>query len=196
MKYANKLLLYLYCGIALGLPSCSAAESATVQYQLNTHDVLVLARLALEQVQASAIKENLEYCGYIVKDPQGQLKIVGPEKGTTFACRTPLVYAPDKIVASFHDHGALDPRVLTEIPSTTDFDAVQVDRADAYIGTPGGRLWHVDWKEQIARLVCGPEGCLPKQSPLSPDTHEVLPPKLSRTDVEAIEKRSNKSNRR
>ncbi|WP_064832681.1 DUF4329 domain-containing protein [Rhizobium phaseoli] len=193
MKYAHKLLLYFYSSIVLGLSSCEANET---QYSPKADDVSVLAKLVLEQVQASAIKENIEYCGYITQDPRGDLKIVGPAKGTTFDCRTPLVYAPDKIVASFHDHGALDPRVLTEMPSTTDFDAVQVDRADAYIGTPGGRLWHVDWKKQIARIICGPENCLLKQSPLSPETHEELPPKLSRTDVEAIEKRSNKSNRR
>lgn len=180
--------------LALVLSSCSAAESEATQALPKDADEMLLAKLALERVQASAIRENVEYCGYITQSPDGELRIVGPQKGTAFGCRTPLVYKPDKIIASFHNHGAFDTRVLTEIPSTLDFDAVQVDRVDAYIGTPGGRLWHLDFEQGTARLVCGPENCLPKQGTSS--FEQVVPPKLSRADSQSIEKLSNLSNLR
>ncbi|WP_287294761.1 DUF4329 domain-containing protein [Mesorhizobium sp.] len=186
-------------GLMLSLSSCTAAEREAAQTSATeVDDVSVLAKIVLEQVQASAIQDNVEYCGYITQAPDGELKVAGPQKGGTFGCRTPLVYKPDKIIASFHNHGAFDPRVLTEIPSTLDFDAVKkIDRVDAFIGTPGGRLWHLDFEQGRARLVCGPENCLPQQTSPSVPTDDINPPpELSRADVENIEKRANKSNQR
>lgn len=195
--YARVLLLFCFWEGVFGLSSCSATENNETPRRLDASDVLVLAKMALEGAQGLAIRENVEYCGYITQSPDGALKVAGPEKGSTFGCRTPLVYKPDKIIASFHNHGAFDERVNTEIPSTLDFDSVNIDRVDAYIGTPGGRLWHIDFERGIAQLVCGPENCLPIQSspPVLPDEISNAST-LNRATVEAIEKQSNSNNRR
>lgn len=170
------MLMSVWIGIALvaafAIVACDAAENDGNIRKANSNvgvleDVVVLAKLVIGQLQEDSFKKNVEYCGYITASPDGELKIVGPEKGTVFGCRKPLVYKPDKIVASYHTHGAIDPRVITEIPSSRDFDAVASERVDAFIGTHGGRFWHVDFESSAARLLCGPTNCLPQQADVS-----------------------------
>jgi hypothetical protein len=145
----------------------------------------------LQKIQKVSFDENIEYCGYIVSTPDGSLKAVGPKRGSVVGCRTPLVYKPEAILVSFHTHGAFDPRMLTEIPSTLDFDAVAMERVVAYIATPGGRLWHLDFESATARLIiCSPKDCLPRQKSAPKALDYSVPDTLTRSQVVEIERKT------
>lgn len=167
----------------------------SIPSQTDKHDQVVLsARVVLDQIQSTSIADNVEFCGYILEAPDGSLRIAGPERGTVFNCTTPIVYKPYRILASFHTHGGFDPRTLTEMPSSTDFDVVASEQVDAFIATPGGRFWHVEFQTGLARLLCGPDHCLPQDGAvkLSYDT----PDTLDRSQVLKIEQLQGITNRR
>ena len=203
-----KLLIVLL--FAAGLVACYSSESEDAVLKkrvppavdrsrpaIDQPETLIeLVRSTLEQVQDASIAENLEYCGYIVVAPNGVLKIVGPERGSAFGCRTPLVYKPDVILASFHTHGAFDARAFTEMPSSIDFEAVATERVDAFVGTPGGRFWHIDFETATARLLCGPRSCLPRQKPTRIESEEAVPSTLTLPQVLEIERQIPKAQKR
>lgn len=179
-------------GCALGLVACDASIELSPPPQSTDQrpEVLKLVRTALSETQALSIEENVEYCGYIVETPDGILKVVGPARGDRFRCRTPLVYKPDVIVVAFHTHGAIDRRARAEIPSSLDFDTVAQERVDAFIATPGGRFWHLDFETATARLLCGPENCLPHQKIVakSKEKEYAIPETLTKAQVVEIER--------
>jgi len=165
-------------------------KAAPADAQSKLHE---FAKDTLQKIQKLSIEENIEYCGYIVLTAEGTLKILGPNRGTIVGCRTPLVYKPDVILASFHTHGAFDPRVLTEIPSALDFDAVAMERVAAYIGTPGGRFWRLDVESGTARLLCGGpkvKDCLLRQHSFPKGLDYQVPAALTRLQVLEIEQKS------
>lgn len=166
-------------------------EGSTARKTKNTDSsqneaVVQLARVTLQALQRASIDENVEYCGYIIEAEDGALKVAGPEKGTPIACKTPLVYKPNKLLSSFHTHGGYDPAAISEVPSSIDFDAVASEQVDAFIATPGGRFWQLQFKTGIARLVCGPTNCLFRDSSKKKEPDEV-PQTLTRSDVLKME---------
>jgi hypothetical protein len=144
-------------------------------------------RQILETVQDDSIERDIEFCGYIVIRPDNvELEVIGPTEGNRFQCKTPLVYKPYKILASFHTHGGADPEASTEFPSSIDFDAARAEGHDAFVGTPGGRIWRINHETGVAAIVCGPENCL-RQDPRL--LAEPVPKELTRSDVLKIEKK-------
>src|SRR4051812_14441908 len=99
---------WLLLTFVIGTTSCSGAElqpDRALQEQIDA-----VARRALEEVQQHSLDMNIEYCGYIIKKPENpDFEVVGPVEGNRAGCRTPLVYKPAVIVASFHSHGGADP---------------------------------------------------------------------------------------
>jgi hypothetical protein len=165
-----------------------AANSIDVKAGRTKHSPMLesLAFKALGSIQEESIKRNVEFCGYIVKAPDtDDMSVVGPAEGDRFGCKTPLVYKPNIILASFHSHGGLDPDAFTEIPSDIDFDAVAKDQVDAFIGTPGGRLWRLSFKNATATLLCGPLNCLVRDARAS--GHD-LPSTLTKDQVIELQK--------
>src|SRR5262249_44949109 len=98
-------------------------------------------------------------------------------------------YKPNRILASYHTHGAFDPRVLTETPSSIDFDAVASEQTDAFIATPGGRFWRINSRTGVAHLLCGPHDCMERDMSSNAEPRDVLST-LNRSQVSEIEERS------
>jgi hypothetical protein len=162
-------MTYLKVGGALAalgivvLVSC--AEDAQPPIAAKTDDVDAFATTLLNDIQPASIAEGREYCGYIFESGAGGLAATAPRRGSEDYCDLPE--PDDSVIASYHTHGGYSEDYDNEVPSTDDvmgdFDA----GIDGYIGTPGGRVWLVDYDAQIARQLCS-EMCItsdPKNDP-------------------------------
>ena len=118
-----------------------------------------LAKAALESLQAQSFSENTEFCGYIVRNAEGEMVISDIVQGEESSCLPPDVYEDDVILASFHTHGAFEIDTPAEFPSVGDVEGDEAEGIDGYVSTPGGRMWFVDGSETIVSQLCG-VGCL------------------------------------
>ena len=118
-----------------------------------------VARAALAAIQETSFRKRREFCGYIGYDARGELVATDPVQGTRASCGAPY---PDDlaVTASYHTHGAFDAGYFNELPSTVDVEGDMQWLLTGYVATPGGRFWHIDGREGIATLICGP-ACLP-----------------------------------
>ena len=74
-------------------------------------------------------------------------------------CQPDIPPAGWTLIASYHTHGAYDPRADSEVPSPGDVEADFQEGVNGYVSTPGGRFWRIDAAHGVADMICG-EGCL------------------------------------
>lgn len=121
---------------------------------------LAAARGVLLQLQPRSFAENLEYCGYVGRMPNGQLTATEVTRGDTWGC---LSRGDEsrfvEVVASFHTHAGFDRAADSEVPSSDDMRGDISEQVNGYVATPGGRLWYIDWQRAVATQVCG-LGCM------------------------------------
>ena len=138
-------------GFVLALTSPSAAQD---------QGELEVARATLIQLQWMSFAENVEFCGYIGRLPNGRLAATEVTRGDTWSC---LSRADEsrfvEIVASFHTHAAFDRAADSEVPSSGDIEGDMQERVNGYVATPGGRLWYIDFRRAQATQICG-LGCM------------------------------------
>ena len=113
----------------------------------------------LNQLQAVSFAKNREYCGYLVRAPDGKLKATAAKKGRIGSCLAKDPPDDYLVVASYHTHGAFDYDVPAEFPSVGDVEADEAEGIDGYVSTPGGRVWYVDGSDLIVSQICG-LGCV------------------------------------
>lgn len=123
-------------------------------------DEIALIKATMAQLQVKSIAANREYCGYLIENWQGNLKMTRARKGRQDSCAPRPPNAWLNIIASYHTHGAFSRDSMAEFPSLSDVDADIKDGVDGYVATPGGRLWFIDTRRGEIRLICG-LGCLP-----------------------------------
>lgn len=119
------------------------------------------ARQQLIQLQPRSFAEDVELCGLLAQNSDGDVITRTVEVGDAGTCD--IAYFNVRTLyplATFHTHAAHNPRYDSEVPSTLDLQSDMAGQLDGYIATPGGRFWHVDWRTGVARQLCG-EGCLP-----------------------------------
>jgi hypothetical protein len=117
------------------------------------------AKAMLNSLQARSFAANREYCGYLMRTPDGKLAATGASKGRMSSCRADLPPEGHSIVASFHTHGAFEYDTPAEFPSVGDVEADHEEGVNGYVSTPGGRLWFVDGTALSVRQLCG-VGCM------------------------------------
>lgn len=121
---------------------------------------LAVARGVLLQLQPRSFAENLEYCGYVGRLPDGRLAATDVSRGDAWGCTS---RADERrfvqIVASFHTHAGFDRTAESEVPSSNDMRGDMQERVNGYVATPGGRLWYIDYQRAVATQVCG-LGCM------------------------------------
>jgi len=122
-----------------------------------------LVRQHLAHPQRLSFARNREFCGYLGRAPSGQLVLTRMVQGYRNGCTPPRPPASIRLLASIHTHGAYDPNVPAEFPTTLDMDSDAAEGVNGYIATPGGRLWYVYSGPKIAVQLCG-LGCLPQDS--------------------------------
>ena len=146
------MMLRVLLFLALPLvPVASHAQSA---------DLVALATQTLRDLQAQSFDRNREYCGMIGRDADGALVVSEPRRGWRSSCRPKDPRGAVELVASYHTHGAWNPKFHSEIPSTDDVYSDMEEEVFGFVATPGGRLWMIDWRDGTARQICA-QGCVP-----------------------------------
>ena len=130
------------------------------------------ARNSLDDIQRRSFAESKEFCGLILEDDTGNMQISMVFEGRESECQLPWL-SPMGLypVATFHTHGAFNPRFDSEVPSTLDLQSDIDEQIDGFVATPGGRLWKIDWQDERAAQICG-EGCIasdPRYRPMVGD---------------------------
>lgn len=113
----------------------------------------------LATLQERSITENLEYCGFIIVNSEGEVAASPPLQGQDDGCRPDEPADGADILASYHTHAAYAPDYDSEVPSYDDLRADVLEGIDGYVATPGGRVWYNSAKTKRATLLCG-EGCI------------------------------------
>ncbi len=146
---------------------CVAQTSTPSEIEVQT----VLERFA--PIQLLSFAAGFEYCGYLVRNPQGKLTFTEIVRGGPDGC-TPLVPPPEvELIASVHTHGAYDPLVPAEFPTVMDIDSDRREGVNGYIATPGGRLWYVDSAALTVRQLCNSK-CLPQDPEFQPGDDGII----------------------
>ena len=130
------------------------------------------AMQVLNDIQPQSIAQEREYCGYIFVTPTGQLNATPPRLGTLTGCEMPEPLIGQGMIASYHTHGAYNPVLGGEFPSDVDLISDFNYGTDGFIGTPGGRVWHVDFQTRTAYQLCG-QGCITSDSAFRGDVRAV-----------------------
>jgi hypothetical protein len=146
-----------------------------------SEELAEFARLQLDEIQNRSFAEERELCGVIYRSGSGEMERSRIFSGDESSCEFRWQETPAKIaLASFHTHGAFSRRYDGEVPSIQDFETDIDEKVVGFIATPGGRMWMIDWDEEIATMICG-EGCLaqdPNYRPCQafpPNTRYSLP---------------------
>lgn len=119
----------------------------------------IFAAALFDEIQVKSITENVEYCGYLGFDADGELAATDEKRGEMDSCLPDDPPPGFEVLASYHTHGAYTIDADTEVPSLDDLQGDIEEDIDGYIATPGGRIWLNLAEEQISILLCGP-GCV------------------------------------
>ena len=138
------------CLLLLAVPAGALGQSA---------EEVEFAKEFFNDVQVKSIIENREYCGYILRDPDGALRATRPNRGKADTCQLGTPPRRVEVVASYHTHAAFASESINEIPSLQDLQGDIAGKLDGYVSTPGGRLWFSDHRGREVRQICG-LGCL------------------------------------
>ncbi|MFK7753660.1 MAG: DUF4329 domain-containing protein [Sedimentitalea sp.] len=141
---------------------------------------------ALQAQQAPSIRRNSEYCGLIVRRPDGSLTARRAHRGTRDSCQRTWNSNFTDVVAIFHTHGRYLPQYDNEVPSIRDMKSATRSKLFSYVSTPAGRFWVIDPKTGVARLICGPR-CMSWDPRHVPDPDDRI---LNRYTLELLKQRA------
>lgn len=145
-----------------------------------------LAANWLARVQHLSFATEREYCGYLGYTSDGALLITDMMRGGHDGCTPETSDKTLALVASLHSHGAYDPGVPAEFPTSRDLESDAREGVNGYISTPGGRLWYVDSTALIAVQLCG-LGCLPQDPEFHAGDDGVLQSSYTLHELRALE---------
>jgi hypothetical protein len=155
---SNSTLIFALCGIAWVAIFLSATFKITPPRELVVSDrnLAAYAKTTLDGLQAKSFTESREYCGLIFEDDDGNLSTSRISKGTASECEFSWQVPLGKYAAAtFHTHGSFNDEYDGEAPSLIDMKTDIADRIHGFIATPGGRVWQIDWREEVAVQLCG-----------------------------------------
>ncbi len=144
-----------------------------------------LARAVLAGLQPMSFEDEVEFCGYIARQPSGELRASPARRGTFDTCTYSEPGKDEELLASFHTHGSFTLEYDAEVPSVDDMLGDIEDGTIGYVSTPGGRLWRIDPDTEVAIQLCGLD-CLPSDPEFESG---VWGPVRSRYDLPALEAR-------
>ena len=149
---------------------------------------MAAAKQILSKLQTNSFENNREYCGVLLRQPDGTLVSSKAYRGTKARCRVRRIPQGARVVASYHTHGAFLPGYDNEVPSLLDLEVEMDWGIDGYVSTPGGRFWHVDGRNGTVRMICGVR-CLPSD-PKFLDQSRTFGPIRSKYNFETLMQRT------
>ncbi|MFC3612340.1 DUF4329 domain-containing protein [Lutimaribacter marinistellae] len=124
-------------------------------------EVIEAVRRRFDPIQHLSFAANLEYCGYVGRDVNGEIAFTPMLRGDADGCTPPIPDPTLTVFASMHTHGAYHPDVPAEFPTALDMQSDRNEGVNGFVATPGGRLWYIDSAAMITFQLCG-LGCLPQ----------------------------------
>jgi len=131
-----------------------APVTATPAQSADQAAMNAFAKSLLNSIQTRSIAEQVEYCGYILRAPDGGFTATPPNRGNFDSCENDYS-GLNQILASYHTHGSYGREYDNEVPSTVDMEGDLGMGVDGYISTPGGRFWLIDHESRSANMLCG-----------------------------------------
>ncbi|WP_157707372.1 DUF4329 domain-containing protein [Roseovarius faecimaris] len=154
--------------ILAALGACGDVEVSSAPIEgPRTKDADAFAIAYLDLMQARSFRRGVEYCGLFGRDAEGYVIATAPLVGRLSSCHTPDFPDGFNAFATYHSHSTYDIEADSEVPSSNDVIADQIDGVIGYISTPGGRVWRNE--DGVATLVCGP-GCITADPNFVPET--------------------------
>ena len=146
--------------LVFALSACVVEDVASVQMApravAQTQTEIAFGSRLFNDIQGQSIAEDREYCGLIGIDDAGNYVATEPRRGRTATSLPPDPdFANFTVLASYHTHGSYNTEYFNEVPSFDDMRTDIEDGTDGYIATPGGRMWYVDARAQVAYQICG-----------------------------------------
>lgn len=173
MRAFDRLATAAFTALSLLGPVPATAQSG--------HEAAFVLGL-MESMNALSIRFNREVCGYILRHPNGAYSSTKASWGGHATCASFPVDPSVEVVSSWHTHAAWATDYDGEVPSIQDVEGDMNQGINGWVGTPGGRLWFVDWQIGVARQYCG-WGCLPSDPNFLADDFDPVPAVLSLDDL-------------
>ena len=126
-------------GIALVASSGSDSTDSRLRYSTQNE----AAYNVVNGINPTSVAQNLEYGGWVYRNPDATFSADEPKKGTVDKVNlgSPLnVPSGTTTTASYHTHGAFDPIYDNEHFSAVDVTMNNTWGVDGYLGTPAGYL--------------------------------------------------------
>lgn len=168
----STLILFILCGLAWSAIVLHRVSdtlgSVVTQARVPRVQVHDFARDQLAEMQRQSFAQDIELCGLIAENSEGELVARTVRVGDEASC-TPSYFNVHSLLprATMHTHAGFNREYDSEVPSTIDIEGDMATGLDGYVSTPGGRFWHIDAPSGVARQLCG-AGCLPQDSAYDP----------------------------
>ena len=124
--------------VGVALVATSGSDGADNQLRFSTqHEA---ARNVLNGVNPTSVAQNLEYGGWVYRNPDNTFSATEPIKGTVDRVNigSPTSVPSGYATATYHTHGAYDPKYDSENFSYLDITMNNNWGVDGYLGTPAG----------------------------------------------------------
>ena len=178
----SAMALFLLGSLLACTPAPDGSTVTLPPLRTSSADANGFATQVLDSLQARSIAERREYCGLILRAPDGGLYTSPILSGGEDFCEMPSVIGD--VVATFHTHGSYSPDFDNEVPSLTDVAGDFSQRIDGYVATPAGRVWHIDFETRQIVLLCGPE-CVAFDPDNDPSDAGFVPPSFTLPELRA-----------
>ncbi len=124
--------------VGVALVATSGSDDADNQFRFSTqHEA---AWNVLNGVNPTSVAQNLEYGGWVYRNPDNTFSATEPIKGTVDRVNigSPTSVPSGYATATYHTHGAYDPKYDSENFSYLDITMNNNWGVDGYLGTPAG----------------------------------------------------------
>jgi|TARA_B100000315_G_scaffold56204_2_gene50456 hypothetical protein len=124
--------------VGIALVATSGSDDTDSQLRFSTqHET---ARNVLNSVNPTSVAQNLEYGGWVYRNSDTTFSATEPVKGTVDRVNigSPTSVPSGYATASYHTHGAYDPKYDSENFSYLDITMNNNWGVDGYLGTPAG----------------------------------------------------------
>jgi hypothetical protein len=125
---------------AVALAVVATSGDDTEDQQLRFGSQSAAARHVLNETNPASVAQNVEYGGWVYRNADATFSATEPRKGTIDSVNigSPEDVPYGRATASYHTHGAYDPRYDSENFSTVDISINNVWKTDGYLATPSG----------------------------------------------------------
>ena len=125
---------------AVGVALVATSGSDDVDNQLRFSTQHQAARNVLNGINPTSVSQNLEYGGWVYRNSDNSFSATEPIKGSVDSVNigSPSRVPSGHATATYHTHGAYDPRYDSENFSHLDITINNNWKVDGYLGTPAG----------------------------------------------------------